>query len=469
LNDHLPNSAVGRTVIGCLGILAAMAVASSALFASDETVSLLSSASSPTFSLSGSFSMRYVYRTAEMTDGRTSDQDAYGDLRVDLVRPRDNRYEFHFQGAVRSDLDGDQDVTGFYPLEDIGDTWGQPSKAQLLEANAVLNDPVKYAKRITVGRQSGTRDEPVFFDGAAAELGSDKLLLTLYGGAAVHFYEVNATWGKDTLEGAGIDYRPLPSLGLSADALAVQDLREFDPNGGEVRDRMLSFKVWQRFEPFTRVSAQYRYLNGEARDLSVRAAGAWQEQDAEMNVGYFRQFNPQAELSNELSPFTDVIGLSAPFQSIDIKVRKSFASRVAFDLGYFLRDLLDQADQGSFNKEYSRVFIDAEVSDLFIANLSWTVTAERWKSESTSSDTLGTDLTYRIKKGGRESRVSAGTFYSLYKYDYYADLGERDDVRTYYLDGRYPLAKGLSMNGRYEYEHGIERYQTLRLGMRYDF
>jgi hypothetical protein len=249
----------------------------------------------------------------------------------------------------------------------------------------------------------------------------------------------------------------------------VQDLREFDPNGGEVRDRMLSFKVWQRFEPFTRVSAQYRYLNGEARDLSVRAAGAWQEQDAEMNVGYFRQFNPQAELSNELSPFTDVIGLSAPFQSIDIKVRKSFANRVAFDLGYFLRDLLDQADQGSFNKEYSRAFIDAEVSDLFIANLSWTVTAEHWKSEGTSSDTLGTDLTYRIKKGGRESRVSAGTFYSLYKYDYYADLGERDDVRTYYLDGRYPLAKGLSMNGRYEYEHGIERYQTLRLGMRYDF
>jgi len=413
--------------------------------------------------------MRYLYRTAETSDSRYSDQDVFGDLRVDLVRPRDNRYEFHVQAAVRSDLDGNQDVTGFYPLEDIGDTWGESTHAQLLEANAVLNDPLRYTRRIIVGRQAGTRDEPVFFDGAAAEFGSDKLLLTLYGGAAVHFYEVNATWGKDTLEGAGVDYRPLPSLGLSADALAVQDLREFDPNGGEVRDRMLSFKVWQRFEPFTRVSAQYRYLNGEARDLSLRAAGAWEEQDAEMSVGYFRQFNPQAELSNELSPFYDVIGLSAPFQSIDIKLRKSFASRVAFDLGYFLRDLLDQADQGPFNKEYSRAFIDAEVSDLFIANLSWTVTAEHWKSEGTSSDTLGTDLTYRIKKGGRESRVSAGTFYSLYKYDYYADLGERDDVRTYYLDGRYPLAKGLSMNGRYEYEHGIERYQTLRLGMRYDF
>ena len=466
---HLLHSITGRALLVCTGFLAAMAIAPTAPHAADEAVPLLSSSVTPTLKLSGTFSMRYLYRTAETSDARVTDQDAFADLRINLTRPLDNRYEFHFQGTVRSDLDGNQDVTGFYPLEDIGDTWGRRTKAQLFEANAVLNDPLRHTRRFTIGRQSGTRDEPVVFDGAAAELGSEKLLLTLYGGAAVHFYEVNATWGKDTLEGAGVDYRPLPSLGISADALAVKDLREFDPNGGEVHDRMLSFKIWQRFEPFTRVAVQYRYLNGEARDLSVRAAGAWLEQNAELSIAYFRQFNAQTELSNELSPFYDVVGLSAPFQSVDIRLRKFIASRVALDLGYFQRSLLDSADEGPFNKEYSREFIDLEVSDLFTANLSWMVTAEHWRSEGTSLQTLGTDLTYRIRKDGRESRVGVGTYYSLYKYDYYADLGERDQVRTYYLDGRYPLAKGLSMNGRYEYEHGIERYQTLRLGMRYDF
>jgi hypothetical protein len=466
---YLPGSIAGRSFLACLGFLTAAAVFCSALIAADETVSLPASSPSPTLRLTGSFSMRYLYRTADTSVSRESDQDLFADLRLDLTRPRDNRYEFHFQGAVRTDLDGNQDVVGYSPLEDIGDTWGRPTHAQLLEANAVLNDPLRYTRRIIVGRQAGARDEQVFFDGALAEIGSDKLLLTLYGGAAVHFYEINWTWGKDTLEGAGLDYRPLPTLGMSADALAVKDVREFYPGSGEVHDRMLSFKVWQRFEPFTRVAVQYRYLNGASRDLTVRGVGAWQAQDAEMSVSYFRQFTPQAELSNELSLFYDVIGVSAPFQSVDVRLRKFIASRVAIDLGYFRRDLLDQADHGPFNKEYSRAFIDGEISDLFIANLAWTVTAERWKSDSTSSQTLGTDLTYRIKKGGRESRVAVGTYYSLYKYDYYADLGVRDEVRTYYLDGKYPLAKGLAMNGRYEYEHSNEQYQTFRLGMRYDF
>jgi hypothetical protein len=33
----------------------------------------------------------------------------------------------------------------------------------------------------------------------------------------------------------------------------------------------------------------------------------------------------------------------------------------------------------------------------------------------------------------------------------------------------YPLGKGVSINGGYEYESSIENYQTLKLGMRYDF
>jgi predicted porin len=47
--------------------------------------------------------------------------------------------------------------------------------------------------------------------------------------------------------------------------------------------------------------------------------------------------------------------------------------------------------------------------------------------------------------------------------------GVREKVRTYYVSGKYPLDKGFSINGSYEYEDGIEDYQTLKLGMRYDF
>jgi hypothetical protein len=42
-------------------------------------------------------------------------------------------------------------------------------------------------------------------------------------------------------------------------------------------------------------------------------------------------------------------------------------------------------------------------------------------------------------------------------------------VRTYYLNGRYPFTASVSLNGSFEYEHGIENYQTVKTGIRYDF
>ena len=144
-------------------------------YAADEVPAVLSSPSSspdPSLSVNGYLSARYVYRTASYSEGRTSDQDLFGDLRLDITRPKDNRFEFHFLGSVRSDLDGNQDVSAFNPLEDVGDTYGKRTIGYLYEANVVLNEPLQHLTRVRIGRQSGTRDEPVFFDGVAMDLGS---------------------------------------------------------------------------------------------------------------------------------------------------------------------------------------------------------------------------------------------------------------------------------------------------------
>jgi len=72
-------------------------------------------------------------------------------------------------------------------------------------------------------------------------------------------------------------------------------------------------------------------------------------------------------------------------------------------------------------------------------------------------------------KGGGARKVNAGSYYSLYKYDYYSSLGERTNVRTYYVKCDYPFAQHYTLNGSYEFEQGLEDYQTAKLGMRYDF
>jgi len=423
----------------------------------------------PATAVNGYLSARYVYRSAPYSGGKTSDQDVFGDLRLDVTRPKDNRYEFHFLGSVRSDLDGGQDGSGFSPLYDIGDSYGQSTISYLYEANAVLNSPVQHVTRVRVGRQSGTRDEPVVFDGVAMDVGSETVNVTLYGGAAMHFYEVNRHWGKDTLEGAGLDYTPRPGTGMSVDFLAVKDKREFTSEDATVYDRMVSLKVWQQFEPYTRVSAKYRYLDGEPRDLTIAASAVWPAADIDAAASYFRQFRPQNEQTTDLSLYYDVMGVSAPYQSFDIKLRKFIAERVAVDLGYFERELLDLSDGGPFNKEFWRAYVDVEVMDLVLNNLSGTLLLEQWESQGRSFNAVGADLSYKIKKNRKEARISIGTNYSLYKYDYYTELGVREQVRTWYLTGKYPLNNGLSVNGGYEYENGFETYQTLRLGMRYDF
>jgi hypothetical protein len=425
-------------------------------------------ASDRLLNVTGYLSGRYVSRTASTPDGRVTDQDVFGELRLDVTMPKENRYEFHFFGTARADLDNNRDQKTFYPFEDIGDTYRSAYHGYLYEAHFDINDPFPYFTQIRMGRQAGTRDEQVFFDGIAADLKAAATLnLTLYGGAAVHLYEIDNHWGDDTLAGAGLDYSPGSSTRVSLDYLSVKDEQSY-PTTADLQDQMISLKLWQSFASIMKASVKYRYLNSEPRDLSVRAVSAFPEADTELNINYFRQFRTQNELSNELSLYYSVLGKSSPYQSIDVKLRKLFGIHYAVDVGYFKRALLEEDRESSFDKDYSRAFLLFEVIDLPKDGLSFTLTGERWETTGRDYSSAGLDIGYAFKNK-RNARVNVGTYYSLYKYDYYIEQGVREKVRTYYASGRYPLGKSLSINGSYEYEDSIENYQTLKLGMRYDF
>jgi hypothetical protein len=439
--------------------------------AADQNSSSLKESPDPSYAVNGYVSTRYIYRTAKTPEQRVTDQDAFGDLRFDVSSPKERSAEFHFSGTARSDLDGGQGPSTFHPFEDAADTHRSRTSGYLYEAHLDLNDPLAKVTQVRLGRQAGTRDEPVFFDGIAVDAGGEKLNLTLYGGAAVHFYEIDNRWGGDVLEGAGLDVYPTALTGLSVDYLAVRDERTFTAGDGIRHDRLFAMKLTQRFAEYNRFTAKYRYLNSEPRDVSANASVVSSAVEAEMSLGYFRQFRTQNELSNEFSLFFDVIGQSAPYQSYDLKIRKFFKGFVAIDLGYFRRELLDAAvDQGPFDREFTRKYVDGEIADFIVPGLAWTLVAEWWESGQRTFRTLGSDLSYAVKrKSGKQAKVSIGTSYSLFKYDYYIDLGAREQVRTYYFTSKYPLGAQVFLNAGYEFEHGIENYQTVKAGMRYDY
>lgn len=420
------------------------------------------------FKVTGYFSGRYVYRSAYTSDNQWRDQDIFGELRLDVVMPKENRYEFHFFGTARDDFSDNRNQATFNPFKDIGDTYQASYHGYLYEAHLDINNPFSYFTQIRMGRQAGTRDEQVFYDGIAADIrAAPELNLTLYGGVAVHLYEISNHWGDDTLAGAGLDYAPASNTRVSLDYLSIKDEKSF-PATADLHDQMISLKLWQSFASFMKASAKYRYLNSEPRDLNVRAVSAFPEADIEMNLNYFRQFRTQNELSNELSLYFDVLGKSSPYQSFDVKLRKLFGPHYAVDVGYFKRALLEENQESAFDRDFSRTFLLLEIIDLLKDGLSFTLTGERWETSGREYSSAGFDVGYAFKNK-KNASINVGTYYSLYKYDYYIEEGLRQNVRTYYVNGRYPLGRGFSINGSFEYESSIENYQTLKLGMRYDF
>jgi hypothetical protein len=418
----------------------------------------------------GYFSGKYVARKTRLGEETVRDEDVFTDLRLDLSKPLTNSYEFHFFGTLRDDESHHRNRRDFSPFEDIGDTYQSRTHGYLYEAHLDLNNPVSHVTQVRLGRQDGTRDEPVFFDGAAADISiTPRVAITAYGGAAVHLYEFDDRWGSDSLQGIGLDILPASSTLVSADFLHTDDKRSvFGTNSRH--DQLASLRLSQRFSPNLRVAAKGRYVNGDPRDASLRVVGTAPAMGLELNASYLRQFRVQNELSNELSPYYDVIGQSFPYQSYDVKARKLFGARVAIDVGYFERSLLRVEQENAFNRAFKRSYAVLNVNDLIFTGFSLSLTGEQWKSGNRNSvSTGGVDAGYAFGKGRRSAKVNAGSYYSLYKYDYYFSLGERTRVRTYYAKLDVPFWQHYSLSGAYEFEHGLLDYQTLKLGLRYDF
>jgi hypothetical protein len=421
----------------------------------------------PSLAVTGYFATRYVFRTAETSSNITwRDQDIFGELRLDMTMPGKGTYEFHFFGAARSDLDGNRSIQGYHPLEDIGDTGSHSTIGDVYEAHLDLNNPVSRVSQVRLGRQAGTRDEQIYFDGIALDVRpAPKMNLTLYGGAAVHFWEISRSESDDKLAGAGIDLYPTSLTGISLDYLAVSDARNY-LTFTDVRDKLISAKIWQRFGAGVQATAKVRYQDSDFRDATLRLLGSFPQSTFEFGAVYFRQFTTQVQQVNELSPFWDVMGQTDPYQTIELKMRKFLGTRYAVDLGYFSRTMLKSADTGTFNRDFSRATAAFTVSDLLTAGLSLTLSGDQWSSEGNDSLSGGADITYRFKKRGS---ISAGTYYSMYKYDDFFQLTGHDRIRTYYATIRSPLAQHWSLTAGYEFEKGIDTFTISKAGLRYDF
>ncbi|MCP4754689.1 MAG: hypothetical protein GY866_27730 [Proteobacteria bacterium] len=444
------------------------------------------------FRIEGYVSAKCVARTASLPNydaegnGESetfNDSDVFGHLRLDVTMPRQNDFEFHFFAVGRKDLDGNQQQEGFNPFEGIGDTQ-ETSLGQVYEAHFDINHWIGFTQ-IRLGRQAGTRGEWIYFDGLSADLKTSQSLgMTLYAGQPVHFDETDP--GTDFLGGLGIDLSPFPQSKMQADWLYAKDQRSnriefYDETGNPVpfddrNDMLVSLKWWQTFTSYSKAMVKFRWINSKQRDMAVRSINLDLVAGIDLFVNYSRQFLVQHQLSNETSVFFDVLGKSEPYQTLEVKTRKQFGDDYGLDLGAFRKQLVDQGTESTFNREFGRYYAVFEAYDLGLESLTLSLTQELWDSKTYNGSSSGLDLEYKLSPYTKSTRLNMGTYYSLYKYDYYLEVGERTKVQTVYLKAKVPFLEKYTVNVGYELEmggdyenDGTEKFQTLKMAVRRDF
>jgi len=413
------------------------------------------------YSASGHLLARYTFRSADGAGADATDNDLFAQLRLDGTAEGRRPVEIHLLGNLRLDLDGGGDRSGFNPFEDIGDTGGALD-GYLYSAYLKIDRPVGGLRSVRIGRQSPPGGAPVFFDGLSVALAPlYRVRLTAFGGVAAHLHDRDSDWGSDWLAGLNAVTAPTRKSLLRVDYLHSADSSAGGANADRADD-LLEAELLYRFLPTARLSTRASILNGDFRELRFQGWGALPRLDLEASAAWRIQFATLEGLTQEFSPFEAVMGASRPFQSIDLKFRKRFGSGWAVGAGLFHRGLLDDSDEGAFNRSFTRVFGDLEITGVLTPDLDLVFTAEYWDDGRADFGSGGFDAGYRLPAFfGAE--LHAGTEFSLYRYSDYVEPEERRHVRTWYLDGRFVIRDDYRAGFAYDFEDGFEDDHTLRI------
>ena len=403
-------------------------------------------------STNGFVSATYRARSNEHTD----DHDLYTNLGLNVNEG--GKASFNFLGRLATDLDGNRDSSGYYVYDSLADSTGHSMDEKIFSAHADLNK-LGVVDALRLGRQTveGT-PEVAFFDGLSADsssMGSMSLKAGVYGGVPVRFYESSS---EDSLVGGHVQMEPTKTLKARLDWMRSTDDRITQTR----HDDIFSVNVEKQVQKSTRLLAAYSMLENEARDVALRCYYRNMEKDLSMSFYLYTLIQTQNNFALEFDPFYSSTKELYPYYKASTLISKGLGDTLVLDTGYDLRRVKDSSNVGSYNREYDRFFVTPMLLDKPWVGGSCSVTLDLWKSGDRQIFAYGGDLSHKCTE---KLDVSAGTLFSMYKYDLFSD-SEKEDVQTYYLKAKYKMSKMLRFNSSYEYEtDSLEANHVIKLGI----
>jgi len=347
-------------------------------------------------------------------------------------------------------------------LDGLLDTYESPFQPQLY--HAYVDWESSRFERLRFGRQTLIETPlTVVLDGIAAELtprGPRDAKVGAYAGVGEHLYEssddgdapVLGTYGALDLWKEGV---------LRLDWMHLEDLRL----GSEFEDDLFGLAFDQGFSLETsdsRLELDHTRLEGERRDWTARASHVDLDARWSARATAYELLRPQGALAAPLDPFSSTLFTLFPFSQFGASVTKDW-TKLSLNGGADLRRVTDEADEGTYNRDFERYYATGTLLETLPVMLA--VTGEVWDSSDTEFSTWGANLSREHER----FRWSLGSYYSLYKYDLLTG-DERDDVRTYFLDLAFRPETLRRWSLRYELEdNDFDTFHQVRLDYAWGF
>jgi hypothetical protein len=411
----------------------------------------------PAALIRGSLASRYWLRWT----GDDTDHDLYETLSLDIGDAKRHPVTGYFLGRLSFDLDGGEAPSS--PFYSLADTYDHSSNGRVYDAYADLHTLAAFS-RLRAGRQT-IQDTPevAFFDGILAEtapIGGAALQLGAYGGVPTHLYESSSD--GDWIAGAYGLARPWTGARLRLEWMHLED----EALLGGFEDDLVAAGYWQTVAERLQLEAQYSQIEDDARDARARAAWSDIGSALALQASYYQLLRTQSARALELDPFFGSLQEYFPFWQLGLLGSKALGEHFDLQVSADFRRVRDNADIGEFNRDYERWYATAIVHDVLLEGLAVSLTADVWRSDGQDVESWGADITQTIAE---RWAASAGTYYSLYKYDLFQSA-ERDDVRTWYLKLARKRAGAVTFDVAYELEdNDFDDYHSLRLGMTWRF
>ena len=402
----------------------------------------------------GSLRLRYRGRWTSGED----DQNLYTSLAMDIGDPERQKVTGHFMARLNMDTDGNDGRDIFFNLED---TLGGDVSAMLFYGYADVHR-VEPLDTLRIGRQQ-LWDTPAFllFDGALIETGTQDVVgVGVYGGLRAQYYDKPDE--NEVVAGVYGQARPWQGGRVRVDYMYLEDEQRL----GENQDDLVGVELWQLVGEALTLEGKYTRLEGDDRDLRLRASYVDPDLDWSLQANYYHLLETQKNLALEVNPYFSSLLEYFPFQQVGLLFSKGFGNVLDLNLGVDSRRLDDSSDVGEFNQEFDHYYVSTIFPDLFVDGLDLTLIGDVWDDDQQDIQTWGLDLTQRFDE---KFLGSFGSYYSLYKYDLFLNE-EKDDVRTYYARMRYDHSKSLSLDVEFVYEDNpFGDFQMLQVIARWMF